>query len=874
MSKTKRNPAELVSLVNKLEAEDSGIYRFYKEKSTYDGGNDPENVFYRCMGKQASAVSLQYFNTLAKVTKFPSVKNPLMDCVTMKESKLGSILADLLCSRNKNVEIWSREGSDKKWGICKKASPGDVRAVQELIAAHTDFSQRPNIMAISVSYDSNQQIIVGVATVDAVLKNLQFCQFLENDRFNNLEHVIMGCGPKEVFYFNDPNKKQEFKKISVVCQRANITMVNLKKMLFSQKKEESLKGLRWLIGDDVMNSNHGVLDSNNIGLRAMGALIQQLELLAEPNGKAKYTFEYMHTNRFMRLDASAHHALHLFPKGKSNATKTRDSKSLFGLLNRCRTAMGSRLLASWIKQPSIQKAEIERRLDFVQLFMDNADIREPLHADYLMKVPDIELVFKKIQRAAVNGKGGKLEDIWKLFVFTRYLQTFAEHLLGFEGEFAEILHEEFSQPISKMRKQLLNFQNLCQSVIDIDRVVKNRYYRARPDFDAEMADADQKMRTLERKMEIILEAAIQKAGVKPGQIKLERSRNNTMKGYFMRIVDKQKKNLKKIKDANVVQKKTSGVMFTTKGMQELSTEYLEIEKRYEQIQSEVVQQTVHITTTYEPVWKKAWRIFARLDVFVAFAHAAVNAPDEYTRPNIKAKDDPKREIKLIGARHPMMEAQSNVMFIPNDAVIEEGKSHFQIITGPNMGGKSTYIRTIGVLALMAQIGSFVPATEAVITISDAILARVGAGDNQVQGVSTFMAEMLEASAILNDATDKSLVIIDELGRGTSTFDGYGLATAIAEALTKAKTCCMFATHFHEVTSLSSTMSGIVNKHVDVQVTGKGDIAMAYKVKDGPSDRSFGIAVAKMANFPMEVIEMAQKKVAELEHYKNSKMSIA
>lgn len=790
-------------------------------------------------------------------------KNPGLPSVTMTITVYRTFLREAIFRLGKRIEVLQTSGRGQ-WQVTKQASPGNLQDIEDDLGGHVESA--PIILAVKISVKATEGRNVGVCFADASVRELGVSEFVDNDVYSNFESLIIQLGVKECLIQLDATKKDpELGKLRSIADNCNCVVSEVPSGNFGNKDIE--QDLLRLLRDEKASGTLLQTDLK-LAMNSAGALIKYLGIMSDASNFGEYKLYQHDLSQFMKLDSSALKALNLMP-GPRDGSKT---MNLYGLLNHCKTPVGSRLLAQWLKQPLMSLEDIEKRQALVEAFVDDTELRQTLQEQHLRSIPDLYRLAKKFQR-----KKADLQDVVRAYQVAIRLPGF---LGTFEGVMDEthkdVLDATYTNKLQEYSNSLSRLVEMVESTVDLD-ALDNHEYIIKPEF-------DDTLRIIRKKIDSIrygIEREHEKVGEDLGldtekKLLLE---NHKVNGWCLRLTRNEASVIRNKKQYHEIATQKNGTYFTTTKLTDMRNEFERLNENYTRTQLGLVSEVVNVAASYCPVIENVAGVLAHLDVIVSFAHVSVHAPIAYVRPKIHPRGTGSTVLKE--ARHPCMEMQDDVSFITNDVSMVRGESEFLIITGPNMGGKSTYIRQIGVIALMAQVGCFVPCSEAELTLFDCILARVGASDSQLKGVSTFMAEMLETSNILKTATNESLVIIDELGRGTSTYDGFGLAWAISEHIVKEiGSFTMFATHFHELTALVDTYSQVKNLHVvahigdgedtamdgDTNNNRRREVTLLYKVEPGISDQSFGIHVAELVRFPQKVINMAKRKADELEDF--------
>ena len=659
----------------------------------------------------------------------------------------------------------------------------------------------------------------GISYLDITTGEFKTTEILNSTNIErDLLDFIVKINPKEIVL----SEKLAFKNLESYISQKNIylTYVDLDSL--------DLKAYMAKINKKVKNFNKTFFSNKYFSLVSISLLLDYIYSFREDKLDHIDDIEYINTEVFMKLDASTRENLEIHKNLYDNSRKN----SLFQVLDLAETPMGSRKINSWLEFPLLDKDHINRRLDIVDFLYTNQDLSRNLDK-ILNQIYDIERLLSKISYRNANAR-----DLLLLKNSIENLPKFKSLLEGSTFKGFESLAKNFDT--------LEDLHDLIdQAIVEDPPIQISEGGLIKIGYSEEL---DQLRSSSVRGKELMVEYEVDQKK-KTGIPKLKISYNKNV-GYYIEITNSY---LDKVPEAYTRrQTLKNSERYITTYLNELSDMILGSQSEVEDLEYKLfnnIRQTISEASTRI---KSTTDTISTIDALNSFAKVALN--NNYTRPIFNNES----YISISEGRHPVVELSigSNA-FIANDAEIGKNDKTFQIITGPNMAGKSTYMRQLALILLMGQIGSFVPAKAADISISDAIFTRIGASDNLAKGDSTFMVEMNEMSNIIKNAGENSFIILDEVGRGTGTNDGYSIAKSIVEYITKYnKSKTLFATHYHELTSLEDEILSLENLKVDIEEK-DGDIIFLRKIIRGKTDKSYGIEVAKLAGLPSEIIARAK-----------------
>ena len=728
-----------------------------------------------------------------------------------------------LVSRGYKVAICEQVEDPKlAKGIVKRevvriVTPGTNTDMQSL-----DETKNNYIMCIAYLGDKYGIAIADVTTGDFYVTELDSERKLM-DEINKFAPSEIVCN--EAFYMSGVD-------IDDMKNRLNIAISSLDAWYFGDTLAQET-----LINHFHIQSLKGLgLEDYESGVIAAGTLLKYLYETQKNTLDNILEIHPYSIGKYMIIDSSSRRNLELVETLREKQKRG----SLLWVLDKTQTAMGARLLRSYVEQPLIEKAEIVKRQELITSLNKNEVTREEIK-EYLNPIYDLERLITRITYQTANPRD--MIAFRNSLEMLPYIKTQLEDL---DGELIEEIKNDFDclEDIHSLLVSSINDEPPI-SVRDGD-IIKEGYN--------EEVDRLRNAKTEGKTWLAELEASErEKTGIKNLRIKY-----NKVFGYYLEVTN----SFKNLVPDYYVRKQTltNAERYITPELKELEGTIMGAEDRLVQLEYELFRMVrEEISGNVRRIQKTA-KAIARIDVFVSLATVA--SQNNYCKPRIKESGI----IDIKNGRHPVVEKMiSNDMFIDNDTYLDNNKNRISIITGPNMAGKSTYMRQTALIVLMAQIGSFVPAASANIGIVDRIFTRVGASDDLASGQSTFMVEMNEVANILRNATSNSLLILDEIGRGTSTFDGLSIAWAVVEHISNPKLLganTLFATHYHELTELEGKLNSVNNYCIAVKEKGD-DIVFLRKIIKGGADKSYGIQVAKLAGLPDSVIDRAKEIVNEL-----------
>ncbi|WAJ25937.1 DNA mismatch repair protein MutS [Lacrimispora xylanolytica] len=701
--------------------------------------------------------------------------------------------------------------------VIRVVTPGTITSAQAL-----DETKNNYLMGIVYVGETFGISVADITTGEFLLTEVESERELtdEINKFNPSEIIC-----NEAFYVSGVD-------IEEIKNRYHAVVSSLDNHFFSDEVCRKILKEHYKVG-----SLSGLgLEDYDTGVIAAGAVMQYMYETQKNSLSHITTITPYSTGQFMIIDTSTRRNLELLETLREKQKRG----SLLWVLDRTKTAMGARMLRTYIEQPLIHKSEIIKRQNAIEELNMNYISREEI-CEYLNPIYDLERLIGRISYKTANPRD--------LISFKNSLEMlpFIRNILDeFNSELLTELHGELD-PLEDV-KELIDKAIIDDPPITVREggIIKEGFHEETDKYRHAKTEGKTWLAELETKEK-------EKTGIKNLKVKY-----NKVFGYYFEVTN----SFKDLVPDYFIRKQTlaNAERYTTDELKELEDVILGAEDKlysleyqlFTEVRDSIADQVLRI--------QKTARAVAGIDVITSLSSVATR--NNYVKPFINEKG----LIDIKNGRHPVVEKMMrDDLFVSNDTYLDNSKNRLSIITGPNMAGKSTYMRQTALIVLMAQIGSFVPAEEANIGICDRIFTRVGASDDLASGQSTFMVEMTEVANILRNATKNSLIVLDEIGRGTSTFDGLSIAWAVVEHISNSKVLgakTLFATHYHELTELEGTISGVNNYCIAVKEQGD-DIVFLRKIIKGGADKSYGIQVAKLAGVPDTVISRAKELLSEL-----------
>ena len=726
--------------------------------------------------------------------------------------------------------------------LAKKLVRREVtRVVTPGTSADSSLSSEENNFLAAVTGSGDR---VGFAALDLSTGEFRATEFQGGDAGRRIQEELQQLRPKEVLYGSSAPLLETGRRQSGPALRLESSGPG-----FAETPLDD-----WIFAPDhaiaLLENHFGVLSLEGFGLAgrpaaaaAAGAILYYVRATQRGTLEHVDRIGFYERQDYLVLDTVTVRNLELIePLFAGNDA----GYTLFRSIDATVTPMGKRLLRSWILRPSIQSSEINSRLDAVEAQVKKTVSREELRRA-LDGILDLERLLSRVTLETANPR-----DVLALAASLARIPAVRSALQHFAGGRAETLHGLVDE-LGDLRRQI------DQTIVPEPPISLSDGGVIESGLDQELDELRDLSRNSRQFLAQIEQRERQRTNIGSLKVKF-----NSIFGYYLEV---SKANVHLV-PADYERKQTlvNAERYTTPELKEYESKILDAQEKIVAIERRLFAELRSAIAGEARRIRHTALALAEVDVLASLAHLA--ALRNYCRPIF----DDSSDLEIIAGRHPVIEQQetrpgagAGDRFVPNDLYLNSSTHSVLILTGPNMGGKSTYLRQTALTVILAQLGSFVPAASARLGIVDRVFTRIGASDNLARGRSTFMVEMSETAAILHTATPRSLILLDEVGRGTSTYDGLAIAWAAVEYLharTRAKT--LFATHYFELTELAQQLAGVKNYHVSVKETG-GGIVFLRKVEPGAADRSYGIEVAKLAGLPQEVIERAREVLAEHEH---------